>query len=47
VARILAGGDERLWLAVGVIVGIGLENKQQPLLLVAALAAGLVATDSS
>ena len=43
VARILAGGDERLWLAVGVIVGIGLENKQQPLLLVAALAVGLAA----
>ena len=40
-ARILSGGDERLWLAVGMIVGIGLENKQQPLLLVAALAIGL------
>jgi len=41
VARILAGGDERLWLAVGVMIGIGLENKQQPLLLIAALAVGL------
>jgi 4-amino-4-deoxy-L-arabinose transferase-like glycosyltransferase len=41
VARILSGGDERLWITVGVVVGIGLENKQQPLLLVAALAIGL------
>ena len=41
VARILAGADERLWLAVGVVIGIGLENKQQPLLLIAALAVGL------
>jgi Dolichyl-phosphate-mannose-protein mannosyltransferase len=41
VARILRGGDERLWLAAGVAVGIGLENKQLPLLLVLALAVGL------
>jgi 4-amino-4-deoxy-L-arabinose transferase-like glycosyltransferase len=41
VARILGGGDERLWLAVGVVVGIGLENKQLPLLLVASLGIGL------
>jgi 4-amino-4-deoxy-L-arabinose transferase-like glycosyltransferase len=40
VARILRGGDERLWLAAGVAVGSGLENKQLPLLLVLALAVG-------
>jgi 4-amino-4-deoxy-L-arabinose transferase-like glycosyltransferase len=41
VARILRGGDERLWLAAGVAVGVGLENKQLPLLLVLALVIGL------
>jgi 4-amino-4-deoxy-L-arabinose transferase-like glycosyltransferase len=41
VARILGGGDERLWLVAGLIVGVGLENKQLPLLLVIALATGL------
>ena len=41
VARVLGGGDERLWLVAGLVVGIGLENKQLPLLLVVALALGL------
>ncbi len=41
VARILGGGDDRLWLVAGVVVGIGLENKQLPILLVLALAVGL------
>jgi 4-amino-4-deoxy-L-arabinose transferase-like glycosyltransferase len=41
VARILGGGDARLWVGAGVVVGFGLENKQLPLLLVAALAIGL------
>src|SRR4029453_18872876 len=41
VARLLGGGDERLWLVVGIVVGVGLENMQLPLLLVAALAIGL------
>jgi hypothetical protein len=41
VARILGGGDERLWLAVGGFVGVALQNKQLPLLLVLALALGL------
>jgi hypothetical protein len=41
VARILGGGDERLWLAVGVVTGGALQNKQLPLLLVLALVLGL------
>jgi 4-amino-4-deoxy-L-arabinose transferase-like glycosyltransferase len=41
VARILGGADERLWLLAGLIVGVGLENKQLPLLLVIALVVGL------
>jgi len=40
-ARVLGGGDERLWLVAGVVLGLALENKQLPLLLVAALALGL------
>ena len=40
VARILGGGDERQWLLVGLVAGIGLENKQLVLLLVVALVCG-------
>jgi dolichyl-phosphate-mannose--protein O-mannosyl transferase len=40
VARILGGGDERQWLLVGLVAGVGLENKQLVLLLVLALACG-------
>ena len=42
--KLLAGGDRRLWLAVGVVTGIGLENKDTLLFLGAGLAAGLVLT---
>lgn len=41
VARILRGGDQRLWVVVGAVAGVGLENKQLPLLLLLALALGL------
>jgi 4-amino-4-deoxy-L-arabinose transferase-like glycosyltransferase len=40
--RLLAGGDRRLWLVVGVTAGIGLENKDTLLFLAAGLAVGLV-----
>ncbi|MGH2511496.1 MAG: ArnT family glycosyltransferase [Candidatus Limnocylindrales bacterium] len=40
--RLLAGADRRLWLAVGLTAGIGLENKDTLLFLGAGLAVGLV-----
>jgi 4-amino-4-deoxy-L-arabinose transferase-like glycosyltransferase len=40
--KLLAGGDRRLWLAVGIAAGIGLENKDTLLFLGAGLALGLV-----
>jgi hypothetical protein len=40
--KLLAGGDRRLWLAVGIVAGIALENKDTILFLGAGLAVGLV-----
>jgi 4-amino-4-deoxy-L-arabinose transferase-like glycosyltransferase len=40
--RLLAGADQRHWLAVGVVSGIGLENKDTLLFLGAGLTVGLV-----
>jgi 4-amino-4-deoxy-L-arabinose transferase-like glycosyltransferase len=42
VVRILRTGDDRLWLAVGVTVGIGMEAKQTVPLLLIGLAIGFV-----
>ena len=42
--KLLAGSDRRLWLAVGVVAGIALENKDTIVFLGAGLAAGLVLT---
>ena len=42
VVRLLDGGDARLWLAVGVVSGVALQNKQTALLLGAGLVGGLV-----
>jgi hypothetical protein len=40
--RLLAGADPRLWIALGVVAGIDLENKDIILFLAAGLAAGLL-----
>src|SRR4051794_28118411 len=40
--RVLAGGNRRLWAAVGVSAGIGLENKDTLLFLAAGLAIGML-----
>ncbi len=42
VVRLLAGDDPRLWLGVGAIAGVSLQNKHLVLLLLAALALGIV-----
>jgi 4-amino-4-deoxy-L-arabinose transferase-like glycosyltransferase len=41
VARLLRTGDQRLWLAVGSVVGVAMLNKNLVVLLVASLAVGL------
>ncbi|HEX5397359.1 MAG TPA: glycosyltransferase family 39 protein, partial [Candidatus Limnocylindria bacterium] len=42
VVRLLGGGYRRLWLAVGLVAGVGLENKTTLLFLGAGIAAGLL-----
>jgi 4-amino-4-deoxy-L-arabinose transferase-like glycosyltransferase len=46
IARLLArGGSPRLWLAIGVVLGIGVETKYTILVLGAGLTVGLVLTE--
>ena len=42
--RIVKGGDARLWLLLGAIIGLGLENKHSMAFFAAALAAGVLLT---
>jgi hypothetical protein len=42
--RIIRGGDPRLWIAFGVLAGLGLENKHSTLFFGAAVAVAVVAT---
>lgn len=44
VVRIAAGHSRKLWLAVGLVVGIGLLNKHSMLLWIAGMGVGLIAT---
>jgi hypothetical protein len=44
VLRLLATGDDRLWIAVGAAIGLGFENKHGMAFLAIGLAAGLLAT---
>jgi hypothetical protein len=44
--RILKGGDKRLWIVLGLVLGMGLENKISVLWLGAGLGVGLLVTSS-
>lgn len=44
-ARLLRTGDQRLWLPIGLVVGIGLETKHTMVALPIAIFAGLLATN--
>lgn len=44
--RILKGGDRRLWIVLGLVLGLGLENKISVLWMGTGLAVGLVVTGS-
>lgn len=47
VVRILRTGDERLWIAIGLVVGVALMNKETILFVVGALVVGLVVNGQS
>jgi 4-amino-4-deoxy-L-arabinose transferase-like glycosyltransferase len=42
--RIVKGGDPRLWLAIGALIGLAFENKHTIVMYAAVLAAGILAT---
>jgi 4-amino-4-deoxy-L-arabinose transferase-like glycosyltransferase len=42
--RIVRGGDPRLWIAFGVLAGLGLQNKHSTLFFGAAVALGIIST---
>jgi len=44
VIRIIRTGNERLWLLLGVVIGLGMENKHTMLFWIAGAAVGLLAT---
>ena len=44
IIRLVQGGDSRLWVPVGALVGLAFENKHTVVLYVATLAAGILAT---
>jgi 4-amino-4-deoxy-L-arabinose transferase-like glycosyltransferase len=46
ILTIVQGGRERLWLAVGLLIGLAFENKHTIVLYVATLALGVLATDA-
>jgi Dolichyl-phosphate-mannose-protein mannosyltransferase len=47
VVRLLDSGDRRWWLAFGAVLGVGLLNKQLPIVLAAGVVAGMLLTPSA
>lgn len=46
IVAIVQGGNDRLWLVVGVLIGLAFENKHTVVLYVGTLAVGVLATDA-
>ena len=45
--RMLRTGQDRLWVGIGVVTGLGLLNKQLPIVMVGALVVGMLLTPSA